>query len=202
MFGGTFDPPHVGHLVTAVDAREQLDLDVVLMVVANEPWQKVGSRVITDAATRFEMVQRAVEGVDGLEACDLELLRGGPSYMVDTLDELAARFADSTAPEPAPAAAGAASLHLVLGADAAAGLHSWHRPADLAARCELVVVDRPGSRAEVPQGFSGVRLEVPRLDVSSSDLRCRAAEGRSLRFMVPDRVISLVVELGLYREER
>ncbi len=185
--GGTFDPPHVGHLVTAIDVLEQLALDVVLMVVANEPWQKVGSRAITPAEIRLEMVQRAVAGVEGVEASDLELVRGGASYTVDTLEDLARSDPD-------------ADLHLILGADAASLLHTWRRPQDVAALCRLVVVDRPGTTSSLPDGFAGVAMEVPRLEVSSTDLRRRAAEGRSLQFLVADPVVSLVRELGLYRE--
>ena len=187
VLGGTFDPPHVGHLVTAIDVLEQIDLDVVLMVVANEPWQKVGSRTVTPAAIRLEMVQRAVEGIAGVEASDIEVVRGGPSYTVDTLDELAR--ADPRV-----------ELHLILGADAASLLHTWHRPRDVAELCRVVVVDRPGTASALPDGFSGVVLEVPRLEVSSTDLRRRAAAGRSLRFLVADPVVSLIRELGLYRE--
>ncbi|MGK2928931.1 MAG: nicotinate-nicotinamide nucleotide adenylyltransferase, partial [Acidimicrobiales bacterium] len=80
VFGGTFDPPHVGHLVTAVNVRHALDLDRLLLVVANEPWQKVGSRPISAAADRLAMVEAAVAGVSGLEACAIEIERGGPSF--------------------------------------------------------------------------------------------------------------------------
>lgn len=189
VLGGTFDPPHVGHLVTAVNVRHLLGLDRVLMVVANEPWQKVGTRDVTPAQVRMEMVRAAVRGVDGVEASDLELRRGGPSYSVDTMQALS---------EAHPGA----ELFLVVGADAAAELHTWHRPEELAATCSLVVVDRPGSETTLPEGFRGARVEVPRLEVSSTDLRARAVDGRPLRFLVPDPVISLVRELDLYRERR
>ena len=97
ILGGTFDPPHVGHLVSAVNVRHALGLDRVLLVVANVPWQKAGSRPISPAADRLAMVEAAVEGVPGLEACDLELARGGPSYSVETLQTLAAERADRDA---------------------------------------------------------------------------------------------------------
>lgn len=187
VLGGTFDPPHVGHLVTAVNVRHLLGLDVVLMVVANEPWQKVGHRTITPAPQRLEMVRAAVDGVEGVEASDLEVRRGGPSYSVDTITQLGEEH-----PE--------AELFLIVGADAAAELHTWHRPEELARRCRLVVVDRPGTETMLPEGFDGRRVEVPRLEVSSTDLRARAVDGRPLRFLVPDGVISLVHELDLYRD--
>jgi nicotinate-nucleotide adenylyltransferase len=189
VLGGTFDPPHVGHLVTAVNVAHLLELDIVLMVVANEPWQKTGRRVVSDPAHRLAMVQVAVADVDGVQASDLELRRGGPSYSVDTLAEL-------TEQHPG------AELFLIVGADAAAELHTWHRPDDLAGMCELVVVDRPGTGTRLPAGFRGRCVEVPRLEVSSTDLRARIVDGRPLRFLVPDGVISLVHDLGLYRDRR
>jgi nicotinate-nucleotide adenylyltransferase len=189
VLGGTFDPPHVGHLVTAVNVAHLLDLDLVLMVVANEPWQKVGSRRITPAQERLDLVRAAVASVDGVEASDLEIRRGGPSYSVDTLAALRDEWPD-------------AELFLVVGADAAAELHTWERPDELAAACRVVVVDRPGVVTRLPEGFDCLRLEVPRLEVSSTDLRARVVDGRPLRFLVPDAVVSLVRELDLYRDPR
>jgi nicotinate-nucleotide adenylyltransferase len=186
VFGGTFDPPHVGHLVTAVDVRHALALDVVLLVVANEPWQKLGTRPISPAADRVAMVRAAVEGVAGLEVCDLEIRRGGHSYTADTLAELA---------ELHPGA----ELFLVVGADAAAGLPTWERVDEVRERCSLVVVDRPGSRApSVPAGWVWTHAQVPRLDVSSTELRDRAHDGRPLDFLLPPAVIACIRERHLY----
>ena len=106
IFGGTFDPPHVGHLVTAVDVRHELRLDRVLLVVSNTPWQKVGSRPITPAADRLAMVEAAVAGVEGLEASAVEIDAGGLSYTADTLATLLAKDPDL-------------ELFVILGADAA-----------------------------------------------------------------------------------
>jgi len=185
VFGGTFDPPHIGHLVTAIDVQQALHLDTVLMVVANVPWQKQGSRPISAAADRLDMVRAAVDAVDRVEASDLEIRRGGSSYSVDTLVEL--RDADPDG-----------ERFLILGSDAAALLHTWERSEELPGLCRIVVVDRPGGTTVVPEGFSVDRIRVPRLEVSSTDLRNRAADGRSLRFMVPDAVISLLLERRLY----
>lgn len=91
VFGGTFDPIHIGHLVAAVNVRHALALDRVLLVVANEPWQKAGTRAITVAADRLAMVEAAVAGVAGREASALEIERGGPSYTADTVAEIEAR---------------------------------------------------------------------------------------------------------------
>lgn len=187
VFGGTFDPPHVGHLVTAVNVRHAAALDTVLLVVANEPWQKAGTRPITPASDRLAMVEAAVAGVDGLEASSIEIDRGGPSYTADTLAELGAAHPG-------------AELLLVLGADAAAGLHTWERVEEVRSRASLVVVERPGEPApSVPPGWTWTHVEVPRLEVSSSDLRARVVDGRPLEYLLTPAVISCVRERRLYR---
>jgi nicotinate-nucleotide adenylyltransferase len=189
VLGGTFDPPHIGHLVTAINVRHELELDVVLLVVANEPWQKVGSREISPAADRLAMVHAAVVAEDCIEVSDLEIARGGASYTVDTLEQLRAADPD-------------VQLFLVLGSDAAAGLETWERAERLDSICTIVVVERPGATTEVPAGFEVEHLEVPRLEVSSTDLRDRVRTGRPLRHLVPDAVISLIRDAGLYGGRR
>ena len=187
VFGGTFDPPHIGHLVAAISAREQLGLDRVLLVVANEPWQKTGTRPISPAEDRLAMVAAAVADVDGLEASRMELDRGGPSYTADTLRELADN-------DPG------GQRFLILGADAAGGLPTWERADELPALATLVLVERPGVPAPAPPaGWSYEVAQMPRLDVSSTDLRRRVLEGRSLRFLTPDAVVSCIEERRLYR---
>lgn len=188
MFGGTFDPPHVGHLVTAVNVRHALQLDTVLLMVANEPWQKVGSRPITPAAQRLAMVRCAVAEVPGLEAGDTELVHGGASYTADTLEAL-------TVTHPG------AELFTIMGDDAAARFLTWQRYQQVAELSTLVVVDRPGEQPELPGGFEWQRVEVPHLDVSSTDLRDRVADGRPLDYLVTAPVLELIAELGLYQEE-
>ncbi|MCB1257939.1 MAG: nicotinate-nucleotide adenylyltransferase [Microthrixaceae bacterium] len=185
IMGGTFDPPHIGHLVTAINVRHELGLDEVLMVVANEPWQKVDSRKISLATDRYEMVQAAVVDDEGVEASDIEIRRGGSSYSVDTLEELLAN-------EPG------VQLFLVLGADAAAGLDSWERADDLDSLCTIVVVDRPGTTSEPPERFQVVNVEVPRLEVSSTDLRARVRDGRPTTYLLPERVRELIEARELY----
>jgi nicotinate-nucleotide adenylyltransferase len=188
IFGGTFDPPHVGHLVTAVNVRHELGLDRVLLVVNNQPWQKVGTRDISAADDRFAMVEAAVGEVEGIEASRIELDRGGTSYTADTLDELR-----SEAP--------GCELYVILGSDAAAGLPSWERADEVRARATIVVVERPGARAEdPPAGWSWVRVEVPRLEVSSTDLRSRVADGRPLDYLLTPEVIDTIRVRGLYSE--
>jgi nicotinate-nucleotide adenylyltransferase len=186
VLGGTFDPIHIGHLVAAVNARPALALDTVLLVVANDPWQK-SDRAVTPAVDRLAVVEAAVAGHDGLEASGMEIARGGESYTADTLEQLAAE-------EPG------AQLFLIVGTDVAAELATWRR-IDVARRLStLVVVSRPGASPSV-DGLAGWRVErvtIPALEVSASDLRARAAEGRPLDYLVPDAAIERIRELGLY----
>lgn len=185
LFGGTFDPPHVGHLVTAVNVRHELHLDVVLLMVANVPWQKEASRAITPAPDRWAMVAAAVADVAGLQASGIELERGGPSYTADTLATLA---------EQHPGA----ELFTIVGDDAAAGLPTWERVEEVVQRSRLVVVDRPGAPVVLPAGFDWLRVEVPRLEVSSTDLRARFVDGRPLDFLVTPPVLEVIRRRGLY----
>jgi nicotinate-nucleotide adenylyltransferase len=186
VFGGTFDPIHVGHLVTAVNVRHALGLDEVLLIVANDPWQKAG-RLGTAAADRLAMVAAAVADVPGLVASDIEIQRGDASYTADTLRELRAARPD-------------AELFLILGSDAAAGLPTWDRVDEVRELASLVVVTRPGAEAlEPPAGWSYHRLEVPRLEVSSTDLRARFGDGRPLDWLVTTPVQRYIRDRGLYR---
>ena len=132
IFGGTFDPIHVGHLVAAVNARHDLGLDRVVLMVANVPWQKAGARKVTPAEDRFEMVKAAVGGVAGVEASRMEIDRGGPSYTADTIAEMAALH-----PE--------AELFVIVGWDVSAELGTWERLNEVRDLASLVVVNRPGT---------------------------------------------------------
>ena len=185
LFGGTFDPPHVGHLVTAVNVRHELGLDRVLLEVANRPWQKEGARAISAAEDRYAMVAAAVAGVSGLEASRLEIDRGGVSYTADTLAELGRRHPD-------------AELFTIVGSDAAAGLLTWERYDEVARRSRLVVVERPGASRELPGEVSWIRVVVPHLEVSSTDLRARVVDGRPLDYLVPEDVLAEIRRRGLY----
>ena len=188
LFGGTFDPPHVGHLVTAVNVRHELGLDRVLLEVANRPWQKEGARAISAAEDRYAMVSAAVAGVSGLEASRLEIDRPGLSFTADTLEQLGKN-------DPAP------DLFVILGSDAAAGLTTWERADEVRRSSTLVVVERPGANdATPPEGWSWVRVEAPRLEVSSTDLRARVVDGRPLDYLLTPEVIDCIEKRALYRE--
>ncbi len=185
VFGGTFDPVHVGHLVAAANVRHAMGLDRVLLVVANLPWQKA-DRTLTPAEDRLAVVEAAVEGAEGLEASRLEIDRGGESYTADTLEELMAAHPER-------------ELFLIVGADVAAELATWRRVDVVARLATLVVVTRSG----VPQPQLGprwrtARVEIPALEVSSSELRSRRAAGRPLDFLVPRPAIDCIRRRGLY----
>lgn len=185
MFGGTFDPVHIGHLAAAVNVRHSLELERLLLVVANVPWQKAGLRAISPPEDRLAMVEAAVADVPGLEASRLELDRGGPSYSADTLAALHEARPD-------------ARLYLVVGSDVAPQLPSWERIDEVKSLSVLVVVKRPGSRPVTPAGWRTEEVEVPELDISSTDLRSRVADGRPLDYLVPPPVIRVIRQRGLY----
>ena len=190
LLGGTFDPPHVGHVATASIVRHALGIDQVWMVVANRPWQKEGTREITAAEDRLAMTRAAVEGIEGVSASDIEIRRGGQSYTADTLRAL-------------HAACPARDLLVVVGADTAAGLPSWERADEVRAGSTLVLVDRPGiACAGLPEGWAFTRVTIPRLDVSSTDLRRRVRAGEPIDGLVPPAVGDIIKERGLYREAR
>lgn len=187
LFGGTFDPPHVGHLVTAVNVRHALALDAVVLMVANSPWQKHGTRAITLAEDRLAMVEAAVADVKGLVAGDAEIRRGGSSFTADTL---------ATMVESYPGA----ELFTIVGDDAAAGLTTWERYEEVVTQSRLVVVDRPGTPVELPAGIDWLRVEVPRLEVSSTDLRARVRDGRPLDYLVTEPVLDIIAMRRLYQD--
>ena len=171
--------------MAAVNVRHALNLDRVLLVVANSPWQK-SARSITPAADRLAVVEAAVAGTQGVEASSIEVDRGGESYSADTLEQLVAE-------DPAR------ELFLVVGADVAADLHTWRQPDVIARLATLVVVSRGGA-ADVDPGpqWRVEHVRNPALEISSSDLRARAADGRPLDHLVPLPAIACILERGLY----
>jgi nicotinate-nucleotide adenylyltransferase len=187
VYGGTFDPVHIGHMAVAVNVHHALRLDRLLMVVANVPWQKTGGREVSPAEDRFAMVEAATRGLTGVEGSRLEIDRGGPSYSADTLAALAGLYPG-------------AELFCVVGEDVASIIDTWERVDAVRTLATLVVVNRPGSTSVKLDGWREVQVEVPALDVSSTDLRARVADGRPLEFLVPDPVIHCIRERGLYAD--
>jgi nicotinate-nucleotide adenylyltransferase len=184
VLGGTFDPVHTAHVVAAAEVRHVLDLDRVLFVVAGDPWQKRG-RVVAPAEARFSLVAAAVADVEGLEASRVELDTGEASVTADTLERLAAPGRE---------------LHLVLGADAVRNMPTWRRLDDTRDLAAIVVVERDGESGVEPPG-PGWRVEhvrIPRLEISSTDVRERLAAGRPIDGLVPPAVVRSIRRLGLY----
>lgn len=187
IFGGTFDPPHVGHVVAATAARHHLGLDHVLLTVANRPWQKVGTRTVTPAADRLALVDALVEGVPGLEASAIEIERGGDSYTADTIAEVLRDHPGGRA-------------FVIVGSDAAAGIATWKRAEEVRAGATIVIVDRAGvASAPLPAGWTFERVAIPRVDISSTDIRRRVASGAPIDGLVPPAVRSVIEARGLYR---
>lgn len=185
LLGGTFDPPHLAHLVVAECARVSLGLDEVRLLVAGDPWMKTR---ISPAADRVAMARAAVADDPNLVVDDRETRRDGPTYTAETLEQL-------TDEEPG------ASWFFLLGADAAARLPEWHRVEDARAMATFVAVTRAGyDLALTHPVHAGVEtLEVPHLDISSTALRHRVAAGLAVRYLVPSPVFDYIAGRGLYR---
>jgi nicotinate-nucleotide adenylyltransferase len=188
IFGGTFDPPHVGHMAAARAVTEQLGLDRLLLVVANDPWQKSGHRAVSPAADRLALVEALAPEIPGAEASRLEIDRGGPSYSVDTAEEILAEAGGQPV-----------ELYLVVGADLVPELGSWHRAQDLQRQVTLAIVSRPtGPSPDVPPGWRAKRVDGPQVPVSSSEVRDLLAQGGSVEGLVPEAVIRCIRRRALY----
>jgi nicotinate-nucleotide adenylyltransferase len=186
IFGGTFDPPHLGHLVAASDALRALRLERVLFVASAIPPHK-RERVRTPAATRLEMVGAAIAGDPRFAADGLELRREGPSYTADTLRELHRR-------------APADELFLLLGADAVRDLPTWHQPAEVARLAALAAMTRAGEGTDPALPYPAMPVPVTRVDISATEIRRRVAAGESIRYLVPEAVRAIIERDGLYRD--
>ncbi len=188
ILGGTFDPPHAGHLAAARAVLAQLDLDRLLLVVANDPWQKSGRRRIAPAEDRLALTEALAAEVPGAEASRIEIDRGGPSYSVETVEEV--RSGTPGDPE----------VFLVIGADLVPELGTWHRVDDLRRLVTLAVVSRPTltGRPAVPAGWRVAWVDGPAEAVSSSEVRERLAAHEPLEGLVPDGVIRCIRRRGLY----
>jgi nicotinate-nucleotide adenylyltransferase len=193
ILGGSFDPPHVGHLAAAREVAEVLELERVLLVPAARSPHKLGEGdAPAPDALRLRMLEAAVAGDPLLGVSDLELRRGGVSYTVDTVRELADRAPESR-------------LFLLLGADQWERFSDWRKPHEIARRATLVVMTRAGEGAAAAAGAHGsslpgevLEVSVPRIDLSSSDIRARVSGGRSIRYLVPDEVRRIIEDAKLY----
>jgi nicotinate-nucleotide adenylyltransferase len=198
ILGGTFDPPHLGHLWLATLAAEALQLDRVLFMPAAQPPHKRRLE-ISGATDRLLMTRLAIADNRDFELSAIEMERPGPSYTVDSVEELQRQIGART------------SLYLVMAADSLSQIETWREPDRLLSLVEWVVGPRPG--VELPQraaldrrfGEAAKRIHLlsgPSLDVSSSEIRARVAAGHTIRYLVPRAVEELIVERGLYRAGR
>jgi nicotinate-nucleotide adenylyltransferase len=198
LLGGTFDPIHVGHLIVARAVRERFELDPMVVIPSARPPHKLLPD-LTGAPHRLAMARLAVADEPGLEVSHCEMRRDGPSYTIDTVAE----FREAWGPD--------AEIVWVIGADTLGELVSWHRVGELVDACRIVVAARPGWET---QDLSALRsrlsaeqiarlqdnvVETPRIDVSATDIRRRIAEGRSIRWLVPESVQTYIEQHGLYR---
>jgi len=195
MLGGTFDPPHLGHLWLGAMAADAIGLDRVLFVPAAQPPHKSG-QLVTRAADRMLMTRLAIATDPAFELSGIELERAGPSYTIDTVEQLQRLYGPET------------RLFLIMASDSLGSIDSWREPDRLLERVEWVVGPRPGTplpdRATLERRFGAdasriLLLDGPSLDVSSSAIRRRVAGGHTIRYLVPRGVEELIVERGLYR---
>ena len=196
VLGGTFDPPHLAHLVLAAAARQALALDRVVLVPAGDPWRKAGSGV-SPAAERLALTRAAVEGVlPWAEVSEIEVRREGPSYTAETLEELQAEFPGN-------------EWWFILGWDALADLPNWHEPERIIELARLALAQRGGESTdgalppEAVEALPGLaarvdRVPLPRLDVSASELRRRLRVGEETAPLLPAGVRELIAARGLY----
>ena len=195
VLGGTFDPPHYGHLAAAEECRVALRLEVVLFMPAGQPPHKRG-RPISPADDRVRMVELAIESNPHFELSRIDVDRIGPSYSVAALDQLHRELG----PE--------AQLWFVMGADSLADILTWREPARLLRLARVAAVNRPGAPDPAPErlesALPGARaridvVEIPDLAISATDLRARVVAGRPIKYQLPEAVEQYVRERGLYR---
>lgn len=185
--GGTFDPIHNGHLVAASEAHHQLGLDRVIFVPAGDPWQKSGTGV-SPAWLRYEMTVIATAADSRFRVSRVDIDRGGPTYTVDTLSDLQTQYPG-------------AQLYFITGADALAGLRTWRDHERILELCQLVGVTRPGGQLDISHLPGNVRtIDIPELEISSTELRRRIAAGVPVSYLMPSAVSSYLAKHGLYRE--
>ena len=194
LLGGTFNPPHLGHLVMAQEAYDQLDLDRVLLLPVAIPPHKE-AREDPGAGARLDLCRLAIGDDERFGVSSLEVDRGGASYTVDTL-----KMFHDLDPEH--------DLIFIVGGDMAQSLPAWREPEAILRLARLAVAEREGVRREdiarrlepLHDGDRVLFFDMPRIDISSSAVRRRVAEGRSIRYLVPDAVAAAIADRGLYRQ--
>jgi nicotinate-nucleotide adenylyltransferase len=177
LFGGTFDPPHLGHVAALEAAWRTGRFDRLLVTVAGEPWQKSGERPVGSSVHRLAMAHAAFDALDGVEVSDREIRRPGPTYTIDTVEELIAE---------------GWVVELLVGEDAASGLDTWHETERLAAHVTVGIFPRDGASVTLSSRWRCERIEMAPVDLSSTWLRERVAAGEDCARFVPERVVTLL----------
>jgi len=175
VFGGTFDPPHIGHAIIAIDLVERLDLDRLLVIPAPRPPHRASS---LSPQTRLTLTRRMFDGIGSIEVSDLEFERPGASFAVDTLEEVARRFPES-------------DVTMVIGADQLATIDTWREWTRLPDLAKVAVMRRDGAEPELPDAarkFTYITVDVTRIDLSASTIRDRLRRGETIRFLVPESI--------------
>lgn len=186
IFGGSFDPPHLGHLIIAEFARRSLNLDIVYLVPAYRPPHKAGKHAST-ARDRLTMTKLSIKGNSGLRASDIEIRRRGVSYTVDTVNAFQKKFPR-------------AELFLIIGGDSLRQFHSWKEPNKILERAKLVAYRRP-RQGRGSAGFKRgqvVWIKGPMMELASSDIRDRISHGKSIQYMVRENVLAFIIRRRLY----
>ena len=187
IFGGTFDPVHLAHLLLAERAREELGQDLVLFIPANIPPHKTQGRRIASAAHRVAMLRLAVASNPGFAVSEHEIEREGVSYTVETLEHLRERYP-------------AAELVLLIGGDNARDFGTWREPERIARLASIAVWARPDAEhgPEILPGVPLLQIKAPLFDLSSTDIRGRVSRGSSIRYMTPDPVADYIAKHEIY----
>jgi len=189
LFGGTFNPVHTGHLIIAEMVRGHYNLDKVIFIPAKIQPQK-GTKGVAGADHRINMINYAIKGNPDFSSSDIELKRVGPSYTIDTLTILKKNFGD------------AASFYFIIGADAFAEIDLWKNYREIACLCRLIVVSREGSAVDpgklklFEERIS--EMKIKGIGISSTDIRARLKAGRTVRYLLPAKVMEYIVKNGLY----
>ncbi len=195
LIGGTFNPIHYGHLLAAEYSRYELGLDKVVFIPAARPPHKEGQEIL-EARIRYQMVEMAIQGNSGFAISDHELGRPGPSYTIDTIKYFEQVYPGKT-------------IYFIMGADSLLLMDTWKDVKTLASSGNFIVVTRPGYNvdwnkaplSELPRDLEKrlVFLEIPGMDISSSEIRKRLQKNKSIKYMLPDSVEGFIIERGLYR---
>jgi nicotinate-nucleotide adenylyltransferase len=189
IFGGTFNPPHYGHLIVAEFIREEVGLDKIIFIPCSIPPHKQNNEYLSQIASpehRFEMVKLAITGNKFFEVSDIEINRGGVSYTIDTVNYFVSNFPEE-------------KFYLLIGADQFAEFHTWRKPDEIVQKVNLIVFNRPGF--VIPQTeFSrfATFITIPNIEISASTIRKRIRHGKSIKYLVPPAVEEYILANKLY----